>query len=183
MIRLRNWFVLGALAVGSLGFVACSSDDDADEMDAGNGGSDAGSDAGNGGSDAGSDAGNGGSDAGSDAGNGGDEVTFLEDIQPILSAKCDTCHTTGGSGQHNGASTYSDTQKNHTGNYAPCSGVTSVAECMLVRIKDGTMPRLVGCTGNPAQDSENADCLTQAEQDLMQAWIDDGTPEGTLAVN
>ncbi len=36
------------------------------------------------------------------------------------------------------------------------------------------MPLGKGCTGNPAQDASNPACLTQAEQDLLAAWIAGG---------
>jgi hypothetical protein len=39
------------------------------------------------------------------------------------------------------------------------------------------MPLGAGCTGDPAQDAGNPACLTQAEQDAVQAWIDAGMPE------
>ena len=38
----------------------------------------------------------------------------------------------------------------------------------------GGHPQGVGCTGNPVTDAANAGCTTQAEQDAIQAWLDDG---------
>jgi hypothetical protein len=43
-----------------------------------------------------------------------------------------------------------------------------------VRVKDGSMPVGGGCTGNPALDAGKAQCLTAAEQAVLQAWIDGG---------
>jgi len=39
------------------------------------------------------------------------------------------------------------------------------------------MPQGANCDGDPAQDTGNPACLTQAEQDIIQAWIDGGLPE------
>ena len=52
-----------------------------------------------------------------------------------------------------------------------------VGECTIVLIQEGEMPLGAGCTGDPQQDAGNADCLTQEEQDTIQAWIDAGMPE------
>jgi hypothetical protein len=54
-----------------------------------------------------------------------------------------------------------------------CDGKTKGA-CLLVRIQDGTMPQGGGCTGDPAQDTAKAGCLTAEEQAKLQAWIDGG---------
>ena len=92
----------------------------------------------------------------------------------VFAAKCTPCHSNNGSGGHNmGASdidaAYTDSQKNA----GACSGLTKGA-CALVRVQAGQMPLGAGCTGDPGQDSGNAACLTQAEQDLLEQWIDDG---------
>ncbi|MFO0744925.1 MAG: hypothetical protein U1F43_04510 [Myxococcota bacterium] len=113
-----------------------------------------------------------------------DLVTF-DEVHPIYAAKCSPCHThaapTAGSGGHNIGGTpiataYADSQK-AAAFYTKCvnQGLTKGA-CTIVRIKDGSMPRLAGCTGNPATDHANPACLTQAQQDLIQQWIDDGMP-------
>jgi len=101
--------------------------------------------------------------------------TFANDIAAILGAKCAGCHTGGaGSGGHNIGDTASDAAKN-AGNPS-CSGLT-VAECSILRIKDGSMPLGAGCSGDPATDAGNAACLTADEQALVQAWVDAGAPE------
>ncbi len=100
--------------------------------------------------------------------------TYDADVQPILGAKCIGCHTGGNSGSHNIGNTYADASKSTIN--AQCSGLT-VGECTIVRIQSGQMPAGAGCTGDPAQDTANAACLTQAEQDTLQAWIDGGLPE------
>jgi hypothetical protein len=117
-------------------------------------------------------------DAGEDAGSdGGAEasapVTYSLDAQPIFQAKCAPCHTTLALGGVNFAAHYSDTQKAANAGIAACTGLT-VGACTIVRIKNGSMPRGAGCTGNPTTDQGNASCLTQAQEDVIQAWVTDG---------
>lgn len=102
-------------------------------------------------------------------------VTF-DQANAIFAGKCTPCHTGGGSGGHNMgaadlAAAYADSQKDAS--IAKCDGLKKGA-CAIVRIAAGDMPKGKGCTGDPSQDSGNAACLTQAEQDTIQAWIDDG---------
>lgn len=101
----------------------------------------------------------------------GPAASYASDVRPILQVKCDTCHTTGGSGGGNFASLYSATQ---LASYY-CPGKTK-GECMLVRVQDGTMPLGAGCTGNPTSDAGNPACLTAAEQSLLSQWILGGQP-------
>ncbi|MHB8879840.1 MAG: hypothetical protein ACYC8T_39630 [Myxococcaceae bacterium] len=128
----------------------------------GDGGTDAGS------IDAGFDAGS--TDAGVDAGAfDAGPVTYSGAAQAVYQAHCAPCHLTGGSGGANFAAGYSATQ---LASYY-CPGETKGA-CTLVRIQEGSMPFNAGCTGDPAQDSANAACLTAAEQQTLQAWISGG---------
>ncbi|MDX2021851.1 MAG: hypothetical protein SF187_16560 [Deltaproteobacteria bacterium] len=96
-------------------------------------------------------------------------VTYDGKIKAIFTEKCGGCHTGGGSGGLD-LRQYSETQK--TGG-ANCAG-KKVGECALARIKAGTMPKDKGCSGNPVTDSGKAACLTKAQQDDLQAWIDGG---------
>jgi hypothetical protein len=122
-------------------------------------------------SDAGADA---SEDAGEDAGHDASlPVTYSLNAQPIYQDKCAPCHTTGDNGGSNFASLYADTQKAANAGVAGCTGLT-VGACTIVRIKNGSMPRAAGCTGNPTTDMSNSKCLTQAEQDVIQAWVSDG---------
>ena len=52
-----------------------------------------------------------------------------------------------------------------------------IGQCTIVLIQEGEMPFGAGCSGDPAQDAGNPDCLTQEQQDTIQAWIDAGMPE------
>jgi hypothetical protein len=181
---------LSLLAVGSLcmalglGFApGCSSDDD-NKTDAGTGGrgGTGGSTGGTGGSTGGtggSTGGTGGSTGGtggtggSTGGTGGGAATVYADVKPIFMAKCGTCHSGTGSGStaHKLAENADDAKKmSYTG---ACSGKPK-GECALIRVKNGTMPFGKGCTGNPTTDASKPDCLTQAEQDKLQAWITGG---------
>lgn len=85
-------------------------------------------------------------------------VTYTNDVQPILGAKCAPCHTGGGSGMHNMGISYADTQ---LPSYY-CSGKKK-GECALVRIQNGTMP------GSPP--------VTPAEQTIIDTWIGLGMPQ------
>lgn len=100
----------------------------------------------------------------------------FDDPHAIFAAKCTPCHTGGGSGGHDMgaadlAAAFADSQKDPS--IPKCDGLTK-GGCTIVRILAGDMPKGKGCTGDPTQDSGNAACLTQAEQDTIQAWIDNG---------
>jgi hypothetical protein len=101
-------------------------------------------------------------------------VTYNEDTQPTFFEKCDPCHTELGHGHHNIGTTYNDAF--HPAVNPDCAGL-NVGQCTIVRIRSGDMPEGAGCTGIPDQDAANPACLTQLEQDLVQAWIDAGLPE------
>jgi hypothetical protein len=103
--------------------------------------------------------------------------TYTRDVQPILAAKCGSCHGGQGAGNQNIATSYADTQK-MASVFAVCMNPpVKVGQCALILIQMGTMPFLAGCTGNPTMDASNAACTTQAQQDTIQAWINAGLPE------
>ena len=103
-----------------------------------------------------------------------DLTTYSVDAQPIFQDKCDTCHTGAGAGGHNIGTVYADALQAAGDN--ACDGLT-VGQCTIVLIQAGDMPQGAGCSGNPSQDAGNAACLTQLEQSVLQAWIDDRLPE------
>lgn len=115
----------------------------------------------------------GSSDGGSDQNSESGTPTYTQDIQPVLQAKCDPCHTTDGAGGFNHATDYAATQEPSE----VCAGM-KVYQCMLVRVQNGSMPEDGSCTGDPAADADNARCLTAAEQDQLAAWVAAGAPEG-----
>ncbi len=116
-------------------------------------------------------------DDSTDTGGGdGGGPTYDDDVQPILAKYCDSCHTTSGLGGHNVASNFEHAGKPTSG--PACAGAANVAECAILRIKNGSMPLGTQCTGDPDQDAENSDgCLTADEQATVQAWVDAGLPE------
>ena len=97
-------------------------------------------------------------------------TTFTTDVVPIVSTKCGPCHTVGSSSGLN-MNTYSTTQIN-AGN-SNCAGKTH-GECMIIRIKNGSMPQNKGCSGDPVKDVDNIACLSQEQQDVIQSWVNDG---------
>jgi hypothetical protein len=101
--------------------------------------------------------------------------TYTEDVQPIFFEKCDFCHTGKGYGGHNIGINYEDAFL-PADNFAECFGLL-VGQCTIIVIQEGKMPPGSICTGDPEQDAGNPDCLTQEEQDTVQAWIDAGMPE------
>ena len=102
-----------------------------------------------------------------------DGPTYVDDVQPLLQAKCGPCHVSGGAGGVNHASSVADAHRDSSA----CAG-QKVFECILVRVQDGSMPPGGACTGDPAADAGNERCLTAAEQDLLADWIEAGAPEG-----
>jgi hypothetical protein len=100
--------------------------------------------------------------------------TYNQVIQPMLASRCDPCHTTEGAGGFNHAVDYAATQEPSE----LCPG-KKVYECMLVLVKNGTMPEDGECSGDPSADADNARCLTQAEHDRLAAWIAADAPQGT----
>jgi hypothetical protein len=115
----------------------------------------------------------GSSDSGSNQNGESGTPTYTQDVQPILQAKCDPCHTTDGAGGFNHATDYEATQENSE----VCAGM-KVYQCMLMRVQNGSMPEDGDCTGDPAADANNARCLTAAEQDVLAGWVTAGAPEG-----
>jgi hypothetical protein len=107
-------------------------------------------------------------------------VTYANQIQPILLAKCSPCHSTEHQGFHNIATNYADAIK-------PVESIDSVGcwndpemtmpkkvgECALISAQNGRMPFAMGCDQNPSQ----AVCVNASEQQLMAQWVDAGLPE------
>ena len=100
-------------------------------------------------------------------------VTFA-DVQPIYAQKCGPCHTVLPLGGHQMGAASSSTgyTSSQQASYSLPGGTKGAAS--LLRIQNGSMPQGGGCTGEPALDSALPNCLTQAEQDLIQSWLDGG---------
>ncbi|MBI5361677.1 MAG: hypothetical protein HZA53_00770 [Planctomycetes bacterium] len=100
--------------------------------------------------------------------------TTFTDVHPVFVAKCTPCHSSGGAGGLNIAASNIATayaQSQLPSNFAP--GHTK-GYASLLRVQDGSMPTNANCTGIPAQDVGNSECLTASEQALLVAWITDG---------
>jgi hypothetical protein len=74
------------------------------------------------------------------------------------------------SGGTNHGFAYAATQFPGSG-FNGCLSSATKGACTIVRIRNGSMPAFAGCSGNPATDSANAACLTQTEQNAVDAWI------------
>ncbi len=101
-------------------------------------------------------------------------ATRFSDVHPIFRSNCTPCHSTGGSGGHNIASSNISTAYTQSQRSSTTSPGHTVGYASLVRVRNGSMPAGGGCTGNPVTDAGHAACLTASEQASLQAWLDDG---------
>jgi len=92
------------------------------------------------------------------------------DVQPILQDHCSSCHggDAGGSGGLAFTDSYEDVMADSIASV--CSG-SSRADCIAVRVDDGSMP-LDGC----ALDSSD-DCISSSDLAELEAWLDGGAAE------
>jgi hypothetical protein len=99
-------------------------------------------------------------------------VTYAQ-VKPALSNRCGPCHAANGSafGAHSLADSPASSRLPATS--PECVGRTK-GECAYIRVRSGTMPPRMMCTGNPAQDVGKPKCLTQDEQLLLYGWITGG---------
>jgi hypothetical protein len=177
-----SFFGIGALCLG-LAFATvsgCGSDDNGNKTggggsagsgSGGSAGSAAGGAAGSAMGTGGAKGGSGGSAAGGSGGSSsGGGVSYEKDIKPIFSVKCAPCHTTTGTAAifHTMASSYAPSATQPS---SFCMGKKK-GECTIVRIKSGQMPQGKGCKGDGTD--TNTACLTKAEIDKVQAWVDGG---------
>ncbi|MEO8181679.1 MAG: hypothetical protein ABI895_22825 [Deltaproteobacteria bacterium] len=91
-------------------------------------------------------------------------VSYTNDLQPILVARCSPCHATDNDGGHNAASSYADAVR--------------VSARIVREIGTGGMPESgsgnAGCNGG---DPGDPGCVSAAEFALIQRWVATGTPE------
>jgi hypothetical protein len=113
---------------------------------------------------------------GQGGGSGAPQVTFTDDVHPILVAKCgdSSCHGSAdsflpGHGVTDAAVAYQEVLDS-----SPAGG--PVYERILVRINaepNSIMPpTYAGCGGAIGEPG----CLTQAEYDIIEAWVEQGHP-------
>lgn len=101
--------------------------------------------------------------------------------------KCSPCHTRTDPAPASGFGiNYASSQV--IANSAPCTVQVddegqprpiTQGECAFIRLHvdiagSPIMPRGRGCTGDPSIDADNAACLTEAEQQTLIDWINDG---------
>jgi len=108
------------------------------------------------------------SDTGSDTASDMAGPSWANDVQPVLNDFCGSCH--GGTSCPSGVCWLEDyAVLTGAASATVCAGST-IAECIPVRILDGSMPRNGACPpGSPG-------CMTQDEFDTLQAWGDAGAP-------
>lgn len=109
--------------------------------------------------------------------------TYTKDVQPILQAKCATCHTTDNMGGHNVAAHYDEVHMpvmsvDAQGCWNDVEMMTmpkTIGECVWISIMRGWMPFASGCGGTDPLDPSL--CLTDAQKAVIQAWVAAGMPE------
>lgn len=96
-------------------------------------------------------------------------LTWAADIEPILQDYCSGCHLAAGPGPS--WLTGYDRVTQVAANTAACGPGVTKAECIAIRIDNGSMPEGWGCSvGDPG-------CVTQAEFDLISEWVDGCFPQ------
>lgn len=93
----------------------------------------------------------------------GDTVTWYADASPVLQQHCTRCHYEAGLG---------------TGDFTDYATASAMAEVLVSQIDAGQMPP---AASDPAcRDYEGSDAMhiTQEARDVLQAWVEAGTPEG-----
>ena len=97
-------------------------------------------------------------------------VTFTKDIVPILQRSCQNCHRAGG-GAPMAFTTYQETRR-----YA-----TRIRDRTAIRDRMGAMPPFFVEPGVGIQRFKNGNALSDEELAKIQAWVDNGAPEGDPA--
>ncbi len=99
-----------------------------------------------------------GSDAGADA---GQQVTYYQDIKPILDGRCTKCHVDGG-----------------IGGFALNTYEAAKAMSASIRQQVGTRLMPPWLAGKQCADYQHNESLSEAQIALVKSWVDQGTPEG-----
>jgi hypothetical protein len=98
------------------------------------------------------------------------EVTFSKDIVPILQRSCQNCHREGG-GAPMSLTTYQDARR----------FATRIRDRTAIRDRMGAMPPFFVEPGIGIQKFKNDHPLSDEELAKIQAWVDNGVPEGDPA--
>jgi hypothetical protein len=105
--------------------------------------------------------------AAADFGIDSEDVTFAKDIAPILQRSCQNCHRAGG-GAPMALTTYQEARR-----YA-----TRIRDRTAIRDRMGAMPPYYVEPGIGIQRFKNDHPLSDQELAIIQAWVDNGSPEG-----
>lgn len=98
------------------------------------------------------------------------EVTFTKDIVPILQRSCQSCHREGG-GAPMALTTYQEARR----------FATRIRDRTAIRDRMGAMPPFFVEPGIGIQKFKNDHPLSNEELAKIQAWVDNGVPEGDPA--
>ena len=98
------------------------------------------------------------------------DVTFSADIAPILQRSCETCHRADGGGPMS-LVTYDEVRR-----YA-----SRIRQRTAIRDRMGTMPPWYAEKDIGIQHFQNDPSLSDLDLALIQAWVDNGAPEGNPA--
>jgi len=108
--------------------------------------------------------------AAADFGIDASSVTYSGDIAPILQRSCETCHRAGGAGPMS-LTTYVEVRR----------WAQRIKERTAIRDRMGAMPPFYVEPGIGIQHFKNDPSLSDEELALIQAWADNGAPEGDPA--
>ena len=108
--------------------------------------------------------------AAADFGINPESVTFTKDIAPILQRSCQNCHRAGG-GAPMALTTYQETRR----------FATRIRDRTAIRDRMGAMPPFFIEPGLGIQKFKNGNAVTDEELAKIQAWVDNGVPEGNPA--
>ena len=108
--------------------------------------------------------------AAADFGIDAEDVTFTKDIVPILQRSCQNCHRAGG-GAPMAFTTYQEVRR-----YG-----TRIRDRTAIRDRMGAMPPFYVEPGIGIQRFKNGNALSDEELAKIQAWVDNGVPEGDPA--
>ncbi len=108
--------------------------------------------------------------AAADLGIDASAVTFTKDIAPILQRSCESCHRVGG-GAPMSLTTYAEARR----------WANRIKERTAIRDRMGAMPPFFVEPGVGIQEFKNDHPLSDAELAAIQAWVDNGAPEGNPA--
>ena len=97
-------------------------------------------------------------------------VTFTKDIAPILQRSCQSCHRAGG-GAPMALTTYQEARR----------WANRIKERTAIRDRMGAMPPNFVEPGVGIQDFKDDQSLSDAELAMIQAWVDNGAPQGDPA--